>query len=297
MKVVFAGTPELAIPSAQALLDHGHEIVAVLTRPDAPVGRKRVMTPSPVAAWAVARGLKVIKSAILSPEINDELTALKADVGVVVAYGALLPESTLELLPHGWFNLHFSNLPQYRGAAPVQRALMSGETSVATCVFRLVKKMDAGPIASCHIYEVEPHETAQQLLARLSEAAADQASIVVDSIQRGELNVTEQSGSATFAPKIDIAEAGFIPTDSAQVNFNRFRGVTAEPGFWFLDGEQRVKVLDASIFSADLDPSSLHVVDGEVLLGCASGSLVLRQVQPAGKAAMKATDWMRGRRS
>lgn len=297
MKVIFAGTPELAIPSAQALLDHGHDIVAVLTRPDAPVGRKRVLTPSPVALWAVERGLNLIKSSVLTPKVNSELKALNADVGVVVAYGALLPASTLELLPHGWFNLHFSALPQYRGAAPVQRALMAGETSVSTCVFRLVEKMDAGPIASRRTFAVEPHETAQELLTRLSLAAADQASLVVDSIQTGKLGVTEQSGQATFAPKIDQSEAEFRPAESAQVNFNRFRGVTAEPGFWFLDGEQRVKVLEAALNELGVGAGSIDVVRGDVLLGCETGSLVLRVVQPAGKSAMSAIDWMRGRRS
>ena len=297
MKVIFAGTPQVAIPTAESLLAHGHEVVGVLTRPDAPVGRKRIMTPSPVAAWAQSHGLSVIKTTTVDSDIDATIAALGAEVGVVVAYGALLPPSTLKLFEHGWLNLHFSALPLFRGAAPVQRALMAGESTVGTCVFRLVQKMDAGAVASRRSFNLTSNETAHSLLERLSIECADQVSQVLADITTGNLKLEEQVGTPTFAPKIEIDEARFVASDSATANFNRFRGVTTEPGFWFLDGFQRVKVHSAAISPTPVTPGVLELHADAVHLGCSAGSLILNDVQPAGKSSMRAIDWMRGRHS
>ncbi|MEN9752156.1 MAG: Methionyl-tRNA formyltransferase [Actinomycetota bacterium] len=296
MRVIFAGTPVVAIPTLEALLSSEHEVVAVLTRTDAPVGRKAVLTPSPVAEFAERHSLNIIKANSIDETIASVLAELKADLGVVVAYGAFLPQATLDATTHGWINLHFSPLPRLRGAAPLQHTLIEGQLLAHTCVFKLVKAMDAGPIASVEAHQLTGSETATNLLAQLSIAGATQTLHVIDDIENGTVVWTEQKGEPTFANKLTTQDAFLDPSLDGPALFNRFRGVTTEPGAWLLDGELRVKVLDAAPSSLTLNPAAIELLDGRVFYGTSTTALELISVQPAGKSKMSAADWARGRR-
>lgn len=296
MNIVFAGTPETAVPTLDALMAAGHNIVAVLTRPDAPIGRKAVMTPSAVAQAALAHGLPIIKAARVDADVTKALTDLEADLGVVVAFGAMLPQSALDLPHDGWINLHFSALPEWRGAAPVQWTLLSGASEAATSVFRLVSEMDAGDVASVETQSLRGDETSGQLLERLSHTGAAQVLGVVSNINAGSAVFTPQTGQATFARKLNIADGELVPSQTNEENFNRYRGVTPEPGAWLNDGDVRVKIHRAARSQLVLTPGEIAVVNGAVLWGTSTTALQLIEVQPAGKQRMSAADWARGRR-
>ena len=296
MRVIFAGTPEAAVPTLELLHSSGHEVVAVVTRPDAPRGRKRVITPSPVAVFAQDHGIPIIKARSIETETAQAIAELEADLGVVVAYGAFLPEHTLHATKHGWINLHFSRLPEFRGAAPVQWTLIAGHEQAHTTVFKLVKDMDAGPIVSVDSTQLCGTETATELLATLGRTGASQTLKVVDDIDRGNAVFVEQEGTISFAPKISLEQAELDPSLDGKTLLNLYRGVTEEPGAWFTDGEIRVKVLEASRSDRVIEPGVIEVDKQQVFWGTATTALLFTLVQPAGKAAMKAADWARGRR-
>jgi methionyl-tRNA formyltransferase len=296
VKIVFAGTPETAVPTLSALISAGHHVVAVLTRPDAPIGRKAVMTPSAVAQAAVVHGLHVIKAARIDADVITELQSLNAELGVVVAFGAMFPPAALDVPHHGWINLHFSALPTWRGAAPVQWTLISGSGEAATTVFRLVREMDAGDVASVESHPLRGDETSAELLERLAQTGAQQVRQVVSDISRGAASFTPQEGEPTFAGKLSVADGELQADDSGIENYNRFRGVTHEPGAWLNDGEIRLKVHQASLSAQKIDAGVIAAVDGKVFWGTQTEALELIEVQPAGKQRMSARDWARGRR-
>lgn len=297
MKLIFAGTPEAAVPTLEALISSDFEVVAVLTRPDAPQGRKRILTPSPVAQVAIAQGIPVIYANRIDDAVQKAIDESAADLGVVVAYGALLPQHTLDSVKHGWINLHFSSLPQWRGAAPVQWQVISGATQAGSSVFQLVKELDAGDVFDTRDWPILPDETAGELLTRLSVLGAQQVLDVVTSLDSGTANSIPQQGESTYARKLSLEDGHLnLSLDSESV-YNQFRGVTPEPGAFVLFGDERLKIIEArSVADEEVVPSAITSVSKKLYLGCASGSIELLSVQPAGKQAMSAMDWFRGLR-
>ncbi len=226
MKLIFAGTPSVAIPSLELLRHSKHEIACVLTRQDAPTGRKRVMTPSAVAEVAERLHIPVIKANSITGDVEHQLRDIQPDLGVVVAFGALLSSNVLSIPRLGWINLHFSALPQWRGAAPVQWELISGATSAHTSVFQLVEELDSGDVFSCESTAVYPFETAGALLNRLGRLGALNLAKVVDNIASGTASTVPQTGISTYARKLTLNDAKLDLHRTAEDVFNRFRGVT-----------------------------------------------------------------------
>ncbi|MGW9112715.1 methionyl-tRNA formyltransferase [Microbacterium sp. NPDC055683] len=298
LRLVFAGTPEAAVPSLRALHAAGHEIAAVVTRPDAPLGRKRVLTPSPVAAAAEALGLAVVKAARLDAEATERISALDADLAVVVAYGGLVREPLLSTPRHGWINLHFSLLPRWRGAAPVQHALIAGDAELGTAVFRLVPELDAGDVFAQEAVAVPDGATAGEVLDLLAETGASQLVRVVGAIADGTAEAVPQRGEATAAPKLALADGLLDWARPAAEVHARYRGVTPEPGAHTLLDGARVKVLAMERAEGEdaLAPGATRAAKRGMLVGTATSPLLVTRIQPAGKGAMVAADWLRGQR-
>lgn len=296
MRLVFAGTPAAAVPTLRALAS-AHEIAAVITRPDAPLGRKRVLTPSPVAQAAAELGLPVIAAAHLNDEVTDAIARLDAELGVIVAYGGLVRQPLLSTPAHGWINLHFSLLPRWRGAAPVQRALIAGDDDLGVSVFQLVPELDAGDLYASQSVPVPDDATADTALEILATAGATVTTDVVDAIAHGRAQATPQSGEVTLAPKLQLPDGLLHFEDAAETVFARYRGVTSEPGAHSTIDGARLKILDASLAEAEapqLSPGAVQATRNGVLIGTGTKPLLVRRVQPAGKAAMNAADWWRG---
>ncbi|MET3567829.1 methionyl-tRNA formyltransferase [Leifsonia sp. 563] len=295
MRIVFAGTPAVALPSLEAVAAR-HEVVAVVTREDAPLGRKRVLTPSPVAEAAERLGLPVIKANRLGDDVTERITALQPDLGVVVAYGGLVREPLLSLPRLGWVNLHFSLLPRWRGAAPVQRAVIAGDTETGAAVFHLVPELDAGDVYAELRRPIGPDETAGELLSALAEEGAALLADTADALAAGTAAATPQEGEVTLAPKLTLEDARLDLTEPAERVSARLRGVTPEPGaFVLLDGE-RFKVHEARTTDGEepVAPGAVELRGKRVLVGTGTAPLELVTVQPAGKRAMPAADWLRG---
>ena len=298
MRLVFAGTPEPAVPSLRALAASGHDLVGVVTRTDAPLGRKRVLTPSPVAQAAAELGLPVIKADRLNAEATERIAALRPDLGVIVAYGGLVREPLLSLPPHGWINLHFSLLPRWRGAAPVQHALIAGDRTTGAMVFQLVAELDAGDVLGEITYDVPETATAGDVLADLADHGAGLVTDVVDAIADGTAHAVPQMGEPTYAGKLTLADGALDWSQPARRIVDRVRGTTPEPGAHTTVAGQRLKVLAATV-AADaggLETGRIGLVGRDVVVGAGEGGVVLHRVQPAGKAAMAAGDWWRGAR-
>lgn len=294
MRIVFAGTPDTAVPSLERLVEH-HEVVAVVTRPDAPRGRKRELTPSAVATRADELGIPLIKTSRFTPEVCAELEVLKADIGVVVAYGALIPEVGLRLPRLGWLNLHFSKLPHWRGAAPLQFDIINGATCAHMTVFQLVAELDAGDIYAVRESPLGAHETAGTALRRLSVEGASLLVDVLSSLGDGSATLTPQDGESSYAPKLTAVHSQLLSQAEVTRAYNLFRGVTPEPGAWIESTSGRVKVLEcAPAHDARVAPGRLAFSADHVVLGFSNGALTLSRVQPAGKSAMSARDWVRG---
>jgi methionyl-tRNA formyltransferase len=298
MRLVFAGTPAVAVPSLRALAAGPHEIAAVVTRSDAPLGRKRVLTPSPVAQAAGDLGIPIIKADRLDADATARITALEPDLGVIVAYGGLVREPLLSAPAHGWINLHFSLLPRWRGAAPVQRALIAGDTVTGASVFQLVAALDAGDVFAEERYEVPPGATTADVLDALADIGSPVLARVVDGIADGTAVATAQRGEPTLAPKLTFDDGVLDFTQDAETLLHRIAGVTPEPGaHTTLDGA-RFKVLRAARAEAPpLTPGRVAASGKDVIVGTGTAPLRLETVQPAGKGAMAAGDWFRGLRT
>ena len=294
MRLVFAGTPAVAIPSLRELATR-HDVVAVITRLDAELGRKRVLTPSPVALAAEELGIEVIKANRLDDEVTERIRALNAELGTIVAYGGLLREPLLSTPRLGWLNLHFSLLPRWRGAAPVQHSLIAGDTVTGAAVFQLVPELDAGDVFSELRRPIGSDETAGELLDALSLSGATLLADTVDAIEAGTAVAVAQSGEPTLAPKLGLADAHLDFSQPAETVYARLRGVTPEPGaFALLDGE-RFKIHVARLAEGEALPAGdVELRDKRVLVGTGTHPLELLTVQPAGKKAMPAADWWRG---
>ena len=297
LSLVFAGSPAAAVPSLQRIAASGHHISAVLTREDSPQGRKRVLTPTAVGLAAEELGLPLIKANRLAGEATDQITALKPDLGVIVAYGGLVREPLLSTPRLGWINLHFSLLPRWRGAAPVQRAIMAGDEITGAAVFQLVPELDAGDVFGQLTQQIGAHETAGHLLDSLAVSGAELLLRVIDNLAAGTARAEPQVGDLTLAPKLTLEDGHIDFTEHALTVTSLIRGVTPEPGAFALLEDARFKILEAVISreSAPLKPGALAFVEGHVLVGTASTPIELLTVHPAGKKPMRAADWWRGR--
>ncbi|MFD9700487.1 methionyl-tRNA formyltransferase [Lentzea sp. NPDC059081] len=300
MRLVFAGTPEVALPSLRAFIDSSrHDVVAVVTRPDAPSGRGRRLERSPVAALADEHGIEVLTPAKAGEaEFLDRLRALEPDLCPVVAYGNLLPQRTLDVPKHGWVNLHFSVLPAWRGAAPVQAAVRNGDDITGASTFRIVKELDAGPVFGVVTEKVRDRDTSGDLLTRLSISGADLLLSTVDGIEDGTLRAVEQpTDGVTYAAKISVEDARLDFTTPAQAVDRLARAVTPEPGAWAEFRGERLKLGPVTpVDDVTLPAGEVLVERKRVLVGTATTAVALGEVQAQGKKRMAATDWARGTR-
>jgi methionyl-tRNA formyltransferase len=299
MRVLFAGTPAVAVPSLNALMDAGFDVVAVLTRPDAPIGRKRVLTPSPVAARAAELGIEIIHAAKVDAEVTARIASVRPDVAAIVAYGGLVPRAALDIPRHGWINLHFSLLPAWRGAAPVQRSVIAGDDVTGAVTFLLEEGLDTGPVFGTLTEAVRPDDTAGALLDRLSHSGAVLLTQTLSAVDSGKAVALPQQGEVSLAPKLGLDDGRLDWQQPALAVGRRARGVTPEPGAWTtLDG-QRLK-LEPVLLRPEapaLAPGSLALNGKSVLVGTGSHPVELTRVQPAGKKMMTAADWTRGQAS
>jgi len=297
VRVVFAGTPEPALPALQAIADSPHELVGVVTRPDAPAGRGRKVVASPVAQLAEELGVPVLKPEHpRDPEFQDALKALRPDCCPVVAYGALLPTSALEIPTHGWVNLHFSVLPNWRGAAPVQHAIMAGDEVTGATTFRIVAELDAGPTYGLMTQLIHDDDTAGTLLAKLAEGGAGLLVATLDGIEDGSLEAREQPAEGvSFAPKILVEHARVDWTDPALGIDRLIRGCTPAPGAWTTFAGERMKLGPVRITDREpIEPGLLEVSKNDVYVGTATSPVRLGEVKAFGKKQMPAADWARG---
>ena len=304
MRLVFAGTPQTAVPSLEELLRSKHEVVAVLTRPDAPAGRGRHVGPSPVAECAGSAGIEVLKPASpRDPAFLDRLRALAPDCCPVTAYGALIPRAALEVPAHGWVNLHFSLLPAWRGAAPVPHAIWHGDDMTGATTFRLVAELDAGPVYGVVTEPIGPEDTAGDLLARLAIAGAGLLAQTLDGIESGGLRAEPQPAEGiSYAPKLTTGDARVRWDHPALAVGRQIRACTPAPGAWTMLGDARLKLWPVrdpggAPEGEPLRPGELRVTRSGVLAGTATHPVELGDVQPGGKRRMPATEWARGLRA
>jgi methionyl-tRNA formyltransferase len=298
MRVVFAGTPEPALPALEAIAGSRHELVGVVTRPDAPAGRGRRLTASPVAQRAEELGIPVLKpDHPRDPEFQEALRALEPDCCPVVAYGALLPQAALDIPRHGWVNLHFSCLPAWRGAAPVQHAIWAGDEVTGATTFRIVRALDAGPTFGVMTERIGPTDTAGDLLGRLAEGGAGLLVLTLDGIEDGSLEAREQpADGVSLAPKITVDDAQVSWHEPADAVDRRIRACTPAPGAWTTFEEQRVKLGPVSHTDEVLAPGTVRIGKTQVLVGTGTTAVRLGDVKAFGSRQMPASDWARGLR-
>jgi methionyl-tRNA formyltransferase len=298
MRVVFAGTPEVAVPALDAIAESSHELVGVVTRPDAPAGRGRKLVASPVAQRAEELGVPVLKPEHpKDPDFQAQLKELDPDCCPVVAYGALLPQSALDIPRNGWVNLHFSLLPAWRGAAPVQHAIWAGDEITGATTFRIVKDLDAGPTFGVVTETVRPTDTAGDLLTRLAESGAGLLVATLDGIEDGSLEAREQPDEGvSFAPKILVEDAEVDWSEPAVAVDRRIRACTPGPGAWSTYAGERIKIGPVTLAEGreQLEPGVLEVTKQAVFVGTATDPVQLGEVKPFGKKQMQAADWARG---
>lgn len=301
MRLVFAGTPSVALPSLEALMGSRHELVAVVTRPDAARGRSKRLVPSEVGQWAADHGIPVLKPT--HPRDDDfvaALTELAPDACPVVAYGALVPQRVLDIPRHGWINLHFSLLPRWRGAAPVQRAIMAGDEVTGATTFRLVRELDAGPIFGTTELALAGTETAGDVLGSLAESGAQLLVTTIDALDTTEPVAQTDPDAVTLAPKITVEEAHLDWALDATTLDRLIRGCSPEPMAWTTlrqaqgAGERFKVALARPTDEVGLAPGEVRAEKRRVLVGTGTTALELVRVQPQGKKEMAGADWGRG---
>jgi methionyl-tRNA formyltransferase len=308
LKIVFAGTPANAAQTLRALAVSAFEVVAVLTRTDAPVGRKKILSPSPVAEVAVELGIPLIKANRVDEAVRAEIKASGADLGVIVAYGALLDQAALDSLSLGWINLHYSLLPKWRGAAPVQRSIMAGDRETGVTLFQLDKGMDTGPIHLQIPTVIEPFENTAELLPRLTELGITGLAELLPRVAAGMASPKPQDPELLRS----LPTADKLTREDARVNWhrnaveieNQVRGLNPEPMAWTTLDDEVFRILEAralgatdwqSLAGEEQTVGALKIENARIFVTCGNGSLLeLKQVQPAGKKPMTSTDWARG---
>lgn len=300
MRLVFAGTPEPALPALRRLIDTPrHEVVAVLTRPDAASGRRGHHQPSPVARLALDEGIPVLRPPRPNTaEFVAKLSELAPDCCPVVAYGALLRDELLAVPPHGWINLHFSLLPAWRGAAPVQAAIAAGDTVTGATTFRIEPSLDSGPVYGVVTETIQPTDTAGDLLERLAVSGAALLETTLDGIADGNLTpVPQPADGVSFAPKVTVEDARVRWDLPAHVVERRIRAVTPHPGAWTMIGDLRIKLGPVQVLDGNsLQPGQIDVDRRSVRIGTGTQPVQLGEIQPPGKKFMNAVDWARGAR-
>ncbi|GAB3882921.1 methionyl-tRNA formyltransferase [Terrabacter terrigena] len=305
MRVVFAGTPDAAVPSLDAVASSSHDLVAVVTRPDAPSGRGRHLEPSPVRRRAQELGVPVLTpTRVKDPDFLDALGELAPDACPVVAYGNLIPADALTIPRLGWVNLHFSLLPAWRGAAPVQHAVMAGDEVTGASTFVIERGLDTGPVLGVMTETIRPTDTAGDLLERLSVAGAGLLVATLDGLEEGRLVAQPQpSEGVSLAPKIEVDDARISWERPALAVDRLVRGCTPAPGAWTTFRGERLKVAPVTVATVDdlpaggpLEPGQLLVTKKDVFVGTGSGPVRLGRVQAHGKKVMAAADWARGTR-
>ena len=303
MRILFWGTPDFAVPSLQALIGEDHEIVAVVTQPDRPAGRGRELREPPVKTIAIQERIPVLQpEKARDPAFVEHIRNLAPEISVVIAYGQILSKEVLEIPAHGSINAHASLLPELRGAAPINWAIVQGHTTTGVTIMRMAEKMDAGPI----IFQVEEpigaEETAADLWLRLSEVSAEALIETLELIEFGDITEEPQDDSrATFAPRIHRDDARIDFQKSARDVANLIRGMDAVPGAWTtLDGAEiklfRPLVVDSTSDAAPGTILQSNTIDAShgLLVACGTGAVAIREVQPPGKRRMTVADWLRG---
>jgi methionyl-tRNA formyltransferase len=299
MKIIFAGTPENAAHTLEALVSSGVDVAGVLTREDAPIGRNKTLTESPVAVAAKRHGIKTLKANRLSDEAASWIASLQADLGVIVAYGSILRSPILETPTLGWINLHYSLLPKYPGAAPVQHAIMNGEARTGVTVFRLDEGIDTGPILAQAEAVIGKNQSSGDLLGDLTLLGSE---LLVSTLNNLDDRIANQRGQEIPA---DVSMAGKLTRSSAQLNVsqpaqkvhNFVRAMNPEPVAWFEYQGSPVRVLETSISDEqELSMGEITTRTGQLVLGCSEGAVTLIKVQPSGKKEMSGADWFRGLR-
>ncbi|MCD4549543.1 methionyl-tRNA formyltransferase [Schaalia sp. lx-260] len=299
MRIVFAGTPEVALPTLENLIASSHEVIAVITRPPSRVGRGRGLHPSPVAEYAARAGISLIETSHMkAPEFAHHMRELHPDLGVVVAYGGLVPSEVLQIPRFGWINLHFSDLPRWRGAAPVQWAIRSGDTMTASCVFQLETGLDTGPVFSRQYMPIRGENTGE-LLEKMSFTGAQQVCDVVDSLEAGTAIATPQSSEGITKARMLTHEDGYVDfADTAARIDQCIRSVTPNPGAWtVLPDGRRMKI--AAVTLTDIPSPGVGIVratKNTLEVGCTDTCLRIDTVAPAGKGWMDGAAWARGAR-
>jgi methionyl-tRNA formyltransferase len=300
VRLVFAGTPEVALPSLRALIDSRHEVVAVVTRPDAPAGRGRTLHASPVALLAEEHGIEVLKpEKVRDPEFLARLRALAPDCCPVVAYGALVPREALGIPRHGWVNLHFSLLPAWRGAAPVQHAVWHGDDVTGATTFLLEEGLDTGPVLGVVTETIRPADTSGDLLERLASSGAGLLVATMDALDSGIMAAARQpADGVSLAPKITVEDAEVDWSQPAIRVDRQVRACTPAPGAWTTLAGERIKLGPVTLRPDDvsLATGELAVDKNGVRVGTASCAVVLGEVRAQGKKPMAAADWARGTR-
>jgi methionyl-tRNA formyltransferase len=298
LRVVFMGTPEFATPVLGEILGQGHEVAAVFTRAPAPAKRGMDLTPSPVQRMAEGFGIPVFTPrSFRDAGVSEELASIGADVAVVVAYGLILPPAALQAPREGCLNLHASLLPRWRGAAPIQRAIMAGDRETGVMVMRMEEGLDTGPVAMAEKIPISPDMTAGELQERASRLGADLMARALAALSRGSLGFVPQAQEGvTYARKIDKAEARIDWTLAAAAVHNKIRGLSPVPGAW-LDadwggGTQRLKVLRSQAAAGSGVPGT--ILDGDLTIACGEGAVRLLHVQRAGRAPMPASEFLKG---
>jgi len=298
--IIFAGTPANAAATLRALLSAGVEVELVITRKDAPTGRKGLMTASPVAMVAQEHSIGLIKANSFDYETIERLRASRSQLAIVVAFGVILKKDALESLSRGWFNLHYSLLPAYRGAAPVQHALLQGEAETGVTLFRLDEGLDTGPIVAQVATLVHPSENSADLLLRLTELGS---TLLIQEIPKLfsslEVSLSDQKGRPSYAPKLNRADGRLDFSKSATYLSQQIAACTPEPGAWCeLDGSVlKISSARALGVTMGLAPGETRLIGGRIVSGCANSSLELLEVHPAGKNAMTASSWFRGKQT
>lgn len=301
MRLIFAGTPEPAVPSLEKLIASEHDVVAVITRPDARKGRGRTLHPSPVAEVALAHGIEVLRPTTLKPGTEDgqvirkRLAELAPDCIPVVAYGNLITPDLLDVAPHGWVNLHFSLLPAWRGAAPVQAALRAGDDITGATTFRIEEGLDTGPVLGTLTEQIRPTDTSDDLLGRLAHSGADLLLATMDGLASGALVPQPQVGEATYAAKITKDDARIDWNQPAFAIDRLIRAYTPAPGPWALLAGERYKLGPVTVTGENsLEPGNVDITKHEVRVGTGTNDVSLGTIQAPGKKMMNARDWARG---
>jgi methionyl-tRNA formyltransferase len=298
MRILFAGTPATAATVLESMVVSGHEVVAVLTREDALTGRKKVLTQSPVADAATKFNIPVIKANKVDEAILQQIAEHKPDLAIVVAYGVILRSEALEAIPNGWFNLHYSLLPKYRGAAPVQHSLLAGQTETGVTLFKIDQGLDTGDILGSVSTVISPDENAGELLTRLTQLGVSLLNAELPALYSGTLKLQAQTGSSSVAPKISRANAKIDFDISSQRISDLVRAMNPEPMAWCLFGEEPMRVLRGRAVSNSpvvLQKGEVRVLENAVYVGCGEQEAIeLLEVQPASKTAMSAKDWANG---